>query len=64
MGSRESRGRGAKKGEAERYRAAAYAALGQLEWCINYLRSIRKGGIAEALDRNKRTIIERHRLSR
>ena len=32
--------------ELERYREAAWAALDQLEWCINYLHWVRKPDIA------------------
>ena len=58
------RDRDGKERELERYREAALVALEQLEWCIDYLRTIRKGSIAHALDQNRRTIIERHQLSR
>lgn len=46
-------------GEIERYRRAALDALGQLEWCIEYLHGLRKGEIARAISRNRRQIIER-----
>jgi hypothetical protein len=45
--------------ESERYRRAAMEALGQLEWCIEYLHEQRKTDIARALSRNRRHIIER-----
>jgi hypothetical protein len=45
--------------EIERYRQAALDALGQLEWCIDYLYGQRKTEIARALARNRRQIIER-----
>jgi hypothetical protein len=45
--------------ESERYRRAALEALGQLEWCIDYLHGLRKSEIARALSRNRRRIIER-----
>jgi hypothetical protein len=48
--------------ESERYRRAALEALGQLEWCIEYLHEQRKPDIARALSRNRRRIIERARL--
>jgi hypothetical protein len=48
--------------ESERYRRAAMEALGQLEWCIEYLHEQRKTDIARALSRNRRRIIERARL--
>jgi hypothetical protein len=47
--------------EVERYREAADAALGQLEWIVGYLHEIRKGNIARALDRNRKQIIEEMR---
>jgi hypothetical protein len=43
--------------EIERYRDAAAAALGQLEWIVGYLHTIRKRQIAGAIDRNRRQII-------
>ena len=58
------RDRNRKEREVERYREAALVALDQLEWCISYLRTIRKGSIAKGLDGNRRTIIERNRLFR
>jgi hypothetical protein len=45
--------------ERERYRRAAIEALGQLEWCIEYLYEQRRTEIARALSRNRRQIIER-----
>jgi hypothetical protein len=48
--------------ESERYRRAAMEALGQLEWCIEYLHEQRKTDIARALSRNRSRIIERARL--
>jgi hypothetical protein len=42
--------------EAERYRAAAEAALDQLDWCISYLHRIRKSPLATALARNQAQI--------
>jgi hypothetical protein len=45
--------------EAERYREAATAALEQLEWSVGYLREIRKPELANAIDRNRRQILER-----
>lgn len=48
--------------ETERYRRAAVEALGQLEWCIEYLHEQRRTGIARALSRNRTHIIERARL--
>lgn len=44
--------------EIERYRGAAIAALGQLEWIVRYLHSIRKSQLATALDGNRKHILE------
>jgi hypothetical protein len=49
------------KDESARYRVAAEEALDQLQWCINYLRSIRKTRIADVLAKNHRTIRDRLR---
>ncbi len=46
-------------GERERYRQAAVDALGQLEWCVEYLYGLRKAQIARAIARNRQKIIER-----
>ena len=43
----------------ERYRRAAIEALGQLEWCIEYLHEQRRSDIARALSLNRHKIIER-----
>jgi hypothetical protein len=45
--------------EIERYRQAAIDALGQLEWCVDYLYELRKADIARAISRNRRRIIKR-----
>jgi hypothetical protein len=45
--------------ESERYRQAAIHALGQLEWCVDYLYELRKADIARAISRNRQKIIER-----
>jgi hypothetical protein len=45
--------------EGERYRRAALEALGQLEWCIQYLYEQRRVDIARALSRNRNQIIRR-----
>jgi hypothetical protein len=42
--------------EAERYRAAAEAALDQLDFCVGYLHRIRKSPLADALARNRAQI--------
>jgi hypothetical protein len=47
------------KRESERYRKAALEALGQLEWCIEYLYDQRKAEIARTLSRNRTRIIQR-----
>lgn len=45
--------------EIERYREAATATLGQLEWTIDYLNRIHKRQIAGALENNRRQIMKR-----
>jgi len=45
--------------EIERYRQAALEALGQLEWCIDYLHRLRKTDLARALGRNRKKNVER-----
>jgi hypothetical protein len=45
--------------EGERYRRAAVEALGQLEWCVEYLYGQRRAEIARAIARNRTKIIER-----
>jgi hypothetical protein len=45
--------------ESERYRRAALEALGQLDWCIDYLYGLRKAEIARTISRNRTRIIER-----
>jgi hypothetical protein len=47
--------------EIERYREAAALALDQLQWAINYLHRMRKGSIAERLERNRRQILKQVR---
>jgi hypothetical protein len=47
--------------ELERYREAAWEALDQLEWCIDYLYRVQKGDIARALARNRSKIVKRIR---
>lgn len=42
--------------EAARYRRAAQLALGQLQWCIDYLRSIHKPRLARQLAKNHAAI--------
>jgi hypothetical protein len=48
--------------DRERYRQAAVDALGQLEWCVDYLYGLRKAQIARAISRNRQKIIERAQL--
>ena len=47
--------------DIERYRQAAISTLEQLEWIIGYLRKILKPELAEALERNRKQIIEKIR---
>jgi hypothetical protein len=42
--------------ETARYRLAAEETLDQLDWCVNYLHRIRKGSIADVIDKNRRLI--------
>jgi hypothetical protein len=46
---------------ATRYRKAAELAVEQLDWCISYLRQIRKPAIARALQKNRESIVARYR---
>jgi hypothetical protein len=64
MESRETNGDGRGREldrEIERYRQAAWRALDELEWCINYLYGQRRTSIARALERNRKQIVERIR---
>jgi hypothetical protein len=45
--------------EAVRYREAALIALDQLDWCVEYLRQIRKTQIADRVARNRSAIMRR-----
>jgi hypothetical protein len=45
--------------EAARYREAARLTLEQLDWCVAYLRRIRKTQIARALAENRSAIARR-----
>jgi hypothetical protein len=45
--------------EAARYREAAQLTLDQLDWCVEYLRSIHKTRMAKALARNRAAISRR-----
>ena len=42
--------------QAERYRTAAEATLRQVDWCVQYLHRIRKRDLADAIDKNRRSI--------
>ena len=42
--------------EITRYRLAAEQALHQLDWCVNYLRRIRKDQIAQVIEQNRSLI--------
>jgi hypothetical protein len=44
-----------------RYRQAAVSTLEQLEWVVGYLHKIHKPELAQAVDRNRKQIIERIR---
>ena len=50
--------------DVQRYKAAANAALDQLEWVIDYLYRIRKPRLAAALRRNREDIARRVRSTR
>ena len=52
------------KDEVQRYKAAANAALDQLEWVIDYLYRIRKPRLEAALRRNREDIARRLRSTR
>ena len=45
--------------ETARYHHAAELALGQLEWCVEYLRSIHKNRLAKQLAKNRAAISRR-----
>jgi hypothetical protein len=51
----------ARDDEAARYRQAAQLALDQLDWCVEYLRSIHKTRISRQLARNCAAISRRLR---
>jgi hypothetical protein len=48
--------------DVERYREAAELTLEQLQWVISLLYRLGRSSIAEALDKNRKTIIERYGL--
>jgi hypothetical protein len=45
----------------DRYREAGYAAVKQVDWCIQYLRSIHKRQLAAQLEKNRTVIARRLR---
>jgi hypothetical protein len=45
-----------KNDETARYQEAAHRALDQLDWCIEYLRSIRRTQISKQLAKNRSRI--------
>jgi hypothetical protein len=49
--------------EISRYRKAADLAIEQLDWVVNYLHQIHKSQIANALRKNRTTIVKRYRGS-
>lgn len=49
----------AREDESARYRQAAYLVLGQLDWCIDYLRRIHKSTLADQLAKNRSAIRQR-----
>ena len=49
----------ARDDDAARYRQAAQMTLDQLDWCVDYLRSIHKNRMAKQLARNRATIKRR-----
>jgi hypothetical protein len=49
----------AREDERARYREAAQLALNQLDWCVEYFRSIHKPRIAQQLARNHAAISRR-----
>ena len=49
----------AQNDESERYRKATLLALDQLDWCIEYLRTIRKTRISREIAKSRSAIAER-----
>ena len=62
MSSREASDMGEEQRRAERYREAAEVALEQLELVIGLLHRLRRSNIAEALEKNRTTIVKRYGL--
>jgi hypothetical protein len=44
--------------EAARYREAAHQALNQLDWCVEYFRSIHKRKVATQVAKNRSAIAQ------
>jgi hypothetical protein len=49
----------ARDNEAERYRKATQMTLDQIDWCVEYLRSLRKTKISKQLAKNRSAIAAR-----
>jgi hypothetical protein len=49
----------ARSDEAERYRKAAHLALDQIDWCVEYLRRLRKTAMSKQLAKNRSEIASR-----
>jgi hypothetical protein len=47
--------------EAHRYRQATHLALDQLQWCVAYLRTIRKTKLSAQVDKNRMALLRRVR---
>jgi hypothetical protein len=62
MSSREASDMDEEQRRAERYREAAEVALEQLELVIGLLHRLRRSNIAEALEKNRTTIVKRYGL--
>ena len=62
MSSREASDMDEEQRRGERYREAAELALEQLELVIGLLHRLRRSNIAEALEKNRTTIVKRYGL--
>jgi hypothetical protein len=49
----------ARDNEAERYRKATQLTFDQIDWCVEYLRSLRKTKISKQLAKNRSAIAAR-----
>ena len=49
----------ARDNEAERYRKATHMTLEQIDWCVEYLHSLRKTRISRQLAKNRSAIAAR-----